>query len=276
MILSLSAVIAVLLVVIGVQFAARKPPPAVSTPPASPAAVPEDKPPLIIPAAPPTLRRGDLIAAAAEASAAFAEGRMVSEDRRLAPGRRFQLVIPFACRGLGAAADSDPATATVDRAKRTLTLAAAPQDWAEQPWLKAILGDALPEAVEGFWVPRPWITGEACPAVAIPAQTDPTPAPAPPTLGLVQVFYADASRVGQRGSRPYRVVRKLSEDEAAAAPETYRLVLSGRIAAISDNHAVRCFSAGVDVRPTCVIGVELDKVRFEDAAGGQALAEWAE
>ncbi|OYX30188.1 MAG: hypothetical protein B7Y99_12025 [Caulobacterales bacterium 32-69-10] len=276
-ILSLGAAAAVLVLVVVVQLRAPKPQPAPSPPLPAPAPVVEAPPaPPAPPPAPPALKRGDLIAAAAEAAAAFAEGRPVPDERRLMAGRRFQIVIPFSCRGLGVAADTDPARATVDAKRRTLTLAAAPQDWAEAPWLDTILGGAEPEAVEGFWVPRPWITGEACPAVPIPAEAEGKVQPTPPSLGLVQVFAVGASRVGQRGSRPYRVVKKLSEEEVAAAPATYRLILTGRIAALVEDQAVRCFSADVDMRPTCLIGVKLDKVRFEDAAGAETLAEWAD
>lgn len=226
--------------------------------------------------APPMLNRADLLAAAAEAADRYAAGQAMMATEKLAAGRRFELALPFGCSGPGAAAGLDPAIWTFDLKKKTITAAAKPQVWTDTPWVRALLGpqDDI-EAVEGFWIPRPWLTHATCPA---PRQPLPGPTPQPasePSVGVVQTFRADASRIDQRGGRAYQVVRKAAEAELAAAPRELRLTLGGRIAALDGGDTVRCYGAAIDQRPACLIGVEVDRVAISDPATSEVWAQWS-
>jgi hypothetical protein len=229
-------------------------------------------PPAPVLAAPP-LGRGQLLAAARAATAAYAAGQPAPAGQTDLVGRRFEVRIPFGCSGPQAEPAGAQAWWNYDSARQTLTLAARPVDWTAAPPVPLVTGADV-EAVEGFWLPRPWTDAETCPPraagpLAAPARLVP---PTPQTLGVASVFRAAGSRVLRRGARPYQVVRKVSPDDLAAVGE-FHLVLSGRVAAIRDGQPVACRAETSDQRPVCLIAVEFDRVAFEDAAG-DALAEW--
>jgi hypothetical protein len=312
-ILSLAAA-AVVVVVLVVSLLGRRgpaPPPAEHATAPAPAVAPA--PPLPIPPPPqPALRRAELALAADRAAAAYAAGQPYADENRKLVGRRFEVVIPFGCRGPGRSDEINPARWRLDARRKTITLTAEPQVWTKTDWVVETAEAAEAEAVEGFWIPRPWLWTEVCPA-AEPAAAAPegeaaepaesaagakpaaeakppartkadaagaaeaaSPPPAtPPTLGLVQVFGPQASRTGLRGARPYRVVRKAGDDQLAGTPPGFRLVLHGRISGFASGEAIRCHSDSMDRRPACLVGVQLDRVRFEDQTGG-LLAEWTE
>jgi hypothetical protein len=300
-ILSLAAA-AVVVVVLVVSLLGRRgpaPPPAEHATAPAPAVAPA--PPLPIPPPPqPALRRADLALAADRAAAAYAAGQPYADENRKLVGRRFEVVIPFGCRGPGRSDSINPARWRLDARRKTITLTAEPQVWTKTDWVVETAEAAEAEAVEGFWIPRPWLWSEACPAAEQPpaapdaepaepaaaagpqAQTKAdaaeaaSPPPAtPPTLGLVQVFGPQASRTGLRGARPYRVVRKAGDDQLDGTPPGFRLVLHGRVTGFPSGEAIRCHSDSMDRRPACLVGVQLDRVRFEDQGGG-LLAEWTE
>lgn len=234
------------------------PPPVIAAPPAKPVAV---------------AVRVDLIAAGAKAADAYARGgEGADDDSRDLVGRRFALRLAFGCAG--AVADPGPAQAyyQYDPAVPALKLVARPADWTDLPFLRAASSAAKAETVEGFWIPRPWLTDDSCPrrrAVAPPAT--PTPVEAP-SLGLAMFHAADASRVERRGQRAYEQVIKL--DAAKPAPErAFKLVLEGRVVGFADGAAVHCWAESAEHRPTCLYAVELDRVAFEDADGA-VLADW--
>jgi hypothetical protein len=226
------------------------------------------------PLPPPTLRRGDLIAAAAQASAAYAAGQPYADTNKALVGRRFEVTIPFGCGGPSSAPTSDPARWNFDLAQRTVTLSAQPQAWTNAPWVREIVGDGDFEAIDGFWIPRPWLASEACPAPRTPPPGSPAPAVSQPSLGLVRTFAEGGSRVGQRGARPYEVVRRAEDEELTTSAREFRLVLSGRVSGFPSGEALRCHSPSIDQRPTCLAGVEIDRVAFVEPNSGDVLAEW--
>ena len=64
------------------------------------------------------------------------------------------------------------------------------------------------EAVEGFWLARPWLMSDACPAqrAGVPA----TAAAPAKLVGIAQYFTSEDSRVGQRSGRSYVSVEKIA------------------------------------------------------------------
>lgn len=236
--------------------APEPPPPVVAAPPAKAAAAPAS--------------REDLIAAAAAAASAFAAGEP-GEPAGLV-GRRFRVRLAFGCNG--PALDPGPAQAyyQVDAAAGTARLVARPAIWSDLPLVRAAPAPKDTETVEGFWIPRPWLTGDDCPKrrqVAPPAT--PTPVEAP-SLGLAMFHSADASRAVRRGDRPYEHVIKLAPEDAARA-QTFALVLEGRVSGFADGAAIHCWSESADHRPICLYAVDIDRVAFE-TGDGTVLADW--
>ena len=225
--LALVAAVIVLVLIAGALIAGPlfdRDPPTDQTPPAPdtksrPLQI--DTPPLPIP--PPPLSRADLIGLAARAASAHSTGQPLSAEDRALVGRNFVVRIPFGCGGPRAEDVASGAWWRHDAARGSMTLRAYPQTWTDTPWVGALAGSDEFDAVEGFWLPRPWITSEDCPKEATPAATGDK------TLGLAMFFAPNSSRVLRRGSRPYEFVGKAPADGTAIAPQGFRIVLSGRI-----------------------------------------------
>lgn len=237
--------------------APEPPPPVVAAPPAK-----------VAPAA--VVSRADLIQAAAKAADAYASGAP-SQGADLI-GRRFSVRLAFGCAG--PLADPGPAQAyyQVDAKASSLRLVARPSIWTDLPLVRAAPTPAGTETVEGFWIPRPWLTGDQCPKrreVAPPA----TPTPVEqPSLGLAVLHGQDAARTERRGQRPYEHVLKLPPDSTAQG-RVFELVLEGRISGFADGAAAHCWSESAEHRPVCLFAVDLDRVAFEDRDGA-VLADW--
>jgi hypothetical protein len=213
--------------------------------------------------------RAQLLEAVEDAAAAYAAGVAEAETAKALAGRRFTVRMPFGCAG--PAPDDATIGYAYDAEAETLRLRAQPQVWTREPWVQALVGSQDAEAIEGFWIPRPWLRQETCPAVTAAAGQPPAPAPAPEqTVGLVQVFEEGSSRIERRGVRGYQATVKL-EAGAARPVGGLRLVLEGRV--WSGEGPVRCRSSSPERRPVCLVIVELDRVAFEDPAG-KPLSEW--
>lgn len=231
-----------------------------------------------LPAPIPVLSRGDLVGAAARAASAYAEGKQLEGADPLV-GRTFALRIAFGCAGPAPAAPQDGelsglASWTPGADGKTIELKLTPGDWTGSALIAGGADAPTWEAVEGFWIPRPWLASESCPAVkGDPLQTGDVGA-APQTLGLAAVFDEGGSRVGRRNGRAYSFTVRAEGDAPPAVPsQGYRLALAGRIASFPDGRAIRCRASGPDQRPVCVVAATLDRVAFEDAEGG-TLSEW--
>jgi hypothetical protein len=225
---------------------------------------------------PPALERRDLIQAADAYAAAYAAGAAPPASGRAMVGRTFRVQIPFGCDGPQTAYGGAPAYFEYDPQKNSLRFLARPASLAGLPLIQK-LGDAdRIEAVEGFWIPRPWTQTDACP----PRHDDPPPAtPTPPaaqTVGLARIFDKGDSRLLQRAGRPYEFVRKLTGEDLSPLSHTYRLVLEGPIVGYSDGSPIHCWAESPDHRPICLFAVELDRVAMEDATTDKLLAEWRE
>ena len=227
----------------------------------------------------PALDRAAILAALDQAASDYASGAPAAGADPLV-GRPFALVSAFACEPLLDAAALNGLPDGVARAgwgpeRRTIQLSLRPGDWLQSA-LMADQGQAGQwEAVEGFWLTRPWQRSETCPAVSRDPLSGEAGAPDVQTAGIAAVFGSDASRIGQRNGRAYvHTIRPSDDEEALVRPSAgYRSRVEGRVAAFPNGRAVRCRASGPDRRPVCVMAVTLDRFAFTTAEGA-VLSEW--
>lgn len=247
-----------------------------------------------------TLNRAALLAALTEARTATADGR--PRDAALS-GRTVSVRLPFGCEGAGSTEQAQPGLPTLARGDDgSLMLRVLPEDLAASGLvITAGADDAATsspwEAVEGFWIARPWSGLDACrPGEPAPrfVQTEkeaeakgglkvgdvmspapPAPVPAERTSGLAAVFETGGSRLGRRQGQAYvHVIRGDKGVAPTPAPGGYALRLEGRLTAFADGKAVHCVQKDVESRPVCVAALRLDRLAFEDGATGALLSEW--
>lgn len=247
--------------------------------------VPEVVPPVEITTGPltppPPLGRAEMIAGLAQAASVFAAGTTVAGTDPLV-GRTFSLKLPFGCDGPAIAGEPAEGLAqwTWGQGQTSIRLSMTPGDWIASPLVAgAVVTDDGPspdnawEAVEGFWIARPWLAGDVCPAAGL--STSIGAPPSPQTVGIVAVFPEGGSRLARRDGRAYQHTSR-AEGEAPLAPPPggFALRLEGRIVGFPDGRAGRCVAYSPDQRPTCVAAVQLDRVAFEEANSGATLSEW--
>ncbi len=227
--------------------------------------------------APTAMTRENLLSAVSRAASSYAAGEKLEGSDPLV-GRPFAIRMPFGCSGpqpepAGPAGDG-LARWSWGPERKTIQLTLTPGDWLNTALIAGAAGGSDWEAVEGFWVPRPWLGKEACSSVrADPLQSGEV-APSPQTVGLAAVFKADESRVGRRNGRAYTFTIRADGDTPLEAPVGgYSAVVEGRLAAFPDGRAIRCRASSPDQRPVCIAAVQLDRVAFQTAAG-QTLSEW--
>lgn len=229
-------------------------------------------------AAPTTLNRADLLAAASTAASAYAAGERLEGSDPLV-GRRFSIRVPFGCNGpqptAAEAAGDGLARWSWGPENETIQLSLTPGDWLNSALITGAAGGSDWEAVEGFWVPRPWLTAEDCSTVRADPLQSGDGSPSPQTVGLAAVFTEDDSRVGRRNGKAYAfTIRPTGETSLTAPSGGYRLVLEGRLASFPDGRAIRCRASNPDQRPVCIAAMKLDRVAFTSADGGVLLSEW--
>jgi hypothetical protein len=234
-----------------------------------------------LPAKPPVastapVLRAELLATAQRAASDYAAGNRFSSDRDALKGRRFFLQLPFGCNGAEGIMLNPQVTVSYDAAQSSLTLTAQPGMWSSLPVMQPLLDAGKAEAVEGFWVPRPWTASEACP----PADSAPLPAistpPTAQTVGLAQIFTPGSSRTMRHGEHPYSLTRKLTAADMDMLSHSYHLILEGIISGYPDGQALHCWNEAPDHHPICVFAVTLDRVAFRDAVTGKLLANWSD
>jgi hypothetical protein len=226
-----------------------------------------------VPTREPALTRDDLLNAATLAASAYAAGQPSSVEDALV-GRTFSVRIPFGCDGSASPDSEEPGVAHWRRADdgKGIQLRMLPADWKAAAMItQAGAGDKW-EAVEGFWIPRPWLASESCPKIkGDPLQTGSIATRQ--TLGLAAVFEAGGSRVFRRAERAYQFTIRDKEAQAPSPQDGYRLLLEGRIEAFPSGRAVQCRASSPNERPVCVVASRLDRVAFETSEGAM-LAEW--
>lgn len=270
--------------------AACQPEPATEDVPERPENAVSPMPPLPVAEAP--LDRATLLLAVAKASSAAALGRDDTADQRTLDGKRFEVRIRFGCRDSSSqlAPGAGPFSVQYDASDRTLRVRASPDVTIDDPRIKR-LADSSIEAVEGFWMRRPWLLADGCPAVPTPSDPDETGAgesssgqeetsaeaiSKPQTsqrVGLAQ-FYTEAdSRTSRRGDRPYETTKVLSEKEQPS-PSGYNLVLSGRLRELNAGRVILCRNESTNEPPECLVSVDFDRVWIEKPGSREMLAEW--
>lgn len=259
--------------------AAQERPPAPVAPVPAPAPAPAPEPVLSG-----LLGRADLIALAAEAADAAAAGRDPGPEIARVDGRRFELRLPFGCTGPAGRESAAPMRWRYDKKAEALRISVDPVAWTANDWWPAGAANGI-EAIEGFWVERPWTSSEACPEAGDPpaeaeaadgeAVASEPAAPAERTLALGQIFSAESGRGGRRNGKPYQAVVRIAEDQLDSSAG-FRLRIAGRIARAGDSGPVRCRRpAGPEQRPTCLVSVVMDEVTVENPASGETLATWS-
>lgn len=224
-----------------------------------------------------TLNRADLLAATSRAASAYAAGEQMETADPLV-GRQFSIRIPFGCNGpqptQAEAAGDGLARWSWGPENQTIQLSLTPGNWLNTA-LIAGASESDWEAVEGFWVPRPWLTAGECSTVRADPLQSGAGSPSPQTVGLAAVFGADDSRVGRRNGRAYAFTIRPTGDTPLAAPSRgFRVVLEGRLASFPDGRAIRCRASNPDQRPVCIAAMRLDRVGFTNADGSVLLSEW--
>lgn len=232
---------------------------------------PPEEPP---PAETRTLGRADLAALAGQAADAAASGTPVPASVREAVGRQFDLELPFGCGGPANQMDAAPLSWSYNETAEVLRIRVQPTTWAAADW--GIAAEAGVEAIEGFWIPRPWSSRGTCPPRTVQAAvagSEPVMLPGQ-TLALAQFVAGDGRREALRGERPFELVQRMPRAEFDGS-QGFRVRLLGRIGSVAGTGPVRCLQpAGIEQRPICVIAATLAEVRIENPADGAVLATW--
>jgi hypothetical protein len=247
--------------------------------------------------------RASLLAAVAEAASAAAAGAQMPETIQSLDGRQFEIRIRFGCRGPASDLGERWLGWSFDPAERRIRVRARPTISGDDPLVEQI-GDDRFEAVEGFWIPRPWLLQPVCPAAAavqgttgagqpdssdagqppeqqeergsgtVPAQDGlGEPIPAAPTIGIAQFFTSEDPRSRRRGTRPYQAAHTLKEGQALSS-QGYNLVLSGRLRALPGRGVIHCIPRNPDAPPQCLVSAEFLRVWIEQPDTRDVIAEW--
>jgi hypothetical protein len=249
-----------------------------------------------MPVAEPPLDRAALLDAVTKAASATALGDNDAEQQRLLDGKRFEMKIRFGCKFAGEA-DGKRFAVTFDEENRALRIRAAPDLTMDDLDISKLAPDGV-EAVEGFWLRRPWLLGARCPRPAPSSpeaseddelnntgravDTDGPQKAATGTelatarwgkVGIAQFFTGTDTRTGRRNQRAYELTKVLGANERPS-PDGYNLVLSGRLRANGDR-VIHCRSVSVAAPPNCVISSEIDRVWIEQSDSGTVLSEWS-
>jgi hypothetical protein len=221
------------------------------------------------------LDRAGLIAAVQQAASDYAVGSRSPNADPIA-GRSFALTVAFGCEGGVTPSGPSPeglAGVSWGPDRKELRLGLTPGNWTESA-LIAGAAQGRWEAVEGFWIDRPWIKTDGCPGQTADPVASGAGVATPQTVGLAAVFETGGSRLGRRDGRAYLHVIRPSGDATVSIPDDgFRVRLEGRFVAFPDGRAIRCRSASPAQRPICIAAAQLDRVAFTTASG-EVLTEW--
>ena len=248
----------------------------------------------IVPRPQPPLDRAALLGVIAEAASATAAGAEMPEAVRSRDGRQFELRIRFGCGGPETDLGNRWLGWSFESESRRIRVRAMPTISKDDPLIEQ-LGDGKFEAIEGFWIPRPWLLQPVCPAVAaIHAASPPTteqaqneadsaessegqldePVPRSPRIGIAQFFTKEDPRTRRRGMRPYEASHTLAEGKAISS-QGYNLVLSGRLRALPGRGVIQCTARNANSPPECVVSAEFLRVWIEQPDTRDVIAEWS-
>jgi len=237
-----------------------------------------------IPVADPPLDREKLLVAALHAASSISAGAADAAAQRKLDGKRFELRLRFGC---GDAGSQDQHRGwSFDEKRRVLRLKVTPDIASADAVIKSVTGEGF-EAVEGFWLSRPWLLIPACPPIEDPARAKPQMEAADGErvgqvagtvpgrqVGIAQFFTQADSRTGRRLDRPYEATIVLDEGQTPGA-SGFDFALSGRLRALPDGRVIACSSVNPQVGPSCIISVDIDRAWIERADSGALVAEWS-
>jgi hypothetical protein len=232
-----------------------------------------------VPLPKPPMDRAALLQAVAQARSAAAAGSDDREAQQALDGKEFELRIRFGCSGAASDDKKRPSLSwAFDSRSNVLRLRAAPDLSEDEAVAKGVQGV---EAVEGFWLSRPWMLKAACPAKpAAPMNQSTEDGPvsagdiAAPKVGIAQFFTATDARTTRRDHRPYETVHKRGPGSSIGT-QGFDLVLSGRLRALPEGKVVRCAASAADLPPACVVSAQFDHVWIDDAATKERIADWS-
>jgi hypothetical protein len=227
------------------------------------------------PTSPQQLDRAGLLALVAAAADASSSAGPVHTAVTQAAGGRFSITSPFGCTGPLGDGDTAATGWRYDADSGALRLQVASTRWTPVDWF-GDSGSAGIDAVEGFWIPRPWTSSETCPSTAGPAAAagiEPVTL-AGQSLAIGQVFREGAARQDQRNGDPYVAVVRVTP-EALRAGSGFRVRVTGQLSDPGGGGAIRCRQpGGPDQRPICLVAATFDEIAIENAATGETLARW--
>jgi hypothetical protein len=221
-----------------------------------------EDPPKAEPVPRPPMDREAMLLAAVRARSAAATGADDREAQRPLDRQRFEFRMRLGCDILAPGAP-DTAEARFDPQGRRVQLRTSPNVSIENPLVAAIGGDGV-EAIEGFWIRRPWLLSPACAGAESSARE----------FGIVQFFTQQDPRTERRDGRAYRIAAELPEGSTAPTPGSWDLILRGRLRNWGGDRVILCRPASEGATPTCLISVQFDEVSVEEVGTGRSLASW--
>jgi hypothetical protein len=233
----------------------------------------------------PPFNRSRLLLTVARAASAHSAGMSDPALQRALDGKQFEIRVRFGCDGPGPA--SGGYGWSLDPDGRTLRLRASPTLSLDDDVVKSLADEAV-EAVEGFWLPRPWLLQAACPAgqpadgapKAQPVQEGDKDAkslqvgPAMQRIGIAQFFTVEDGRTRRRMNRPFQAVKQV-EEGVQIGQAGFNLVLAGRLRARSDGRVILCANLGEDRPPDCIVSATVYRVWVEQPEDKIVVAEWS-
>lgn len=262
-----------------------------------------EEPVLNLPAVPRpqlSLDRAAILAAVAQAASAAASGADDVTAQGALDGRQIEFRIRFGCKGPSSRLRDEWLGWSYDRESGTLRVRAMPTLSAGDQLVRALGGDQF-EAVEGFWIPRPWLIEPACPvaaklisepaepasdaesegaaaqpagtAAAAAAERSAEPVPSWPRIGIAQFFTETDPRTGRRSMRPYEAVKTIDPKQPIGS-QGFNLVLSGRLRALPGRRVIACAAKGANSPPECIVSAQFDRVWIEAPGHRETIAEW--
>lgn len=218
----------------------------------------------------PAMDRSAFLAAVAAAASAHTAGVDDRKAQAALDGRRFAIRLRFGCGGPAETVSAAPLRWTANEDGNSFEIRATPDLSIDLKQFDDSQGETI-EAVEGFWLERPWLTSDACPARSADALAA---AGSPPQLvGIAQYFTEQDSRVEQRSGRSYVSVEKVASPEELPK-DGLVLRLEGRLRTWPGGKVVICRGTGATLPPQCIAAIRLDRAAFERPGSGEVLAEW--
>lgn len=232
-----------------------------------------------------TLSRADIIAIANAAADAASSGSKLPDSVNAADGSRFEINLPFGCNGPALEDSREPLQWRYDTKSSSLRISVAPTEFDTGEWLEdasssagsSDASTAQQQAIEGFWIARPWSSRETCEtgtAPAAPLGVDAVTLPGQ-TLGLAQIFTVEDTGNARRGGKPYESVKRVVEKDLKI-DQGLRVRLRGRVARFPGGSMIRCRQpVSKEQRPICLVAVAFDDVAIENPATQATIATWA-